>query len=240
MTQKKVEFLIMGAQRGGTTALYSYLWRHPETQMSKYKETLFFDNYYLSVAESKREDFYHSHFSDTSKVWGEATPSYMYHVLCYPRIKEYNPNMKMLFMLRDPCDRAYSHWQMNLDDKKKIRLGDDPGHLQRSLYATWIKKIMDYFPKKQMLFIKNEELMNDPNGTMLKVFAFLGLGASFFVRPLKVILAPRNAGDGISVMQRNQRKMPKTLRKITIPVFLEDIKALEKITKWDLTSWKTI
>ena len=112
----KVDFLIVGAQKSGTSALDEYLRGHSEIQMAKRKEAHFFDvenNFVSRVDYSK----YHALFEDdcgrTRK--GEATPIYMYWYEAPKRIWEYNPNMKLMAVLRNPIDRAFSHWNMERD-----------------------------------------------------------------------------------------------------------------------------
>jgi Sulfotransferase domain len=129
-----VNFLIVGTQKGGTTALAKFLSTHPQVCIAPVKEVHFFDydqNYlgdgspWLGVPQniahptpqtsnSKPQDRYHSFFPNYSHqpVVGEATPIYMYFPWIAERIKTYNPSMKLIILLRHPVERAYSHYQM--------------------------------------------------------------------------------------------------------------------------------
>jgi len=126
-----VDFVIGGTQKGGTTALDAYLREHPEICMATKqavsssrghpeirtagkKEVHFFDN--EDYFSNGKPDYskYHRRFNPEKahQVLGEATPIYMYWNDSPRRIWEYNPKMKIIVLLRNPIDRAYSHWNM--------------------------------------------------------------------------------------------------------------------------------
>jgi len=105
------DFLIGGAQKAGTTALYTYLSTHPEIAATSEKEHHFFNcekNYAKGMA------FYQSLFPITSEhqLTFDASSGYLADAKSPARIHDYNPNIKIIFLLRDPVDRAYSAWQM--------------------------------------------------------------------------------------------------------------------------------
>jgi len=104
-------FLIIGTQKAGSTALHSYLSRHPSIRPATTKEIHFFSSDSLY---SKGLDYYHSKFPLTNdgSLFIDASPSYLANNVAYKRIYEYNPEIKMIALLRDPVDRAYSAWNM--------------------------------------------------------------------------------------------------------------------------------
>lgn len=111
------DFLIVGAQKAGTTSLHYYLNQHPKLIGSKPKEVGFFsrDGHY-----QKGRKWYESAFKDISNpfkkgMYFEATPEYMYRSFSAERIYNYNPNIKIIILLRDPVKRAYSSWNMYRD-----------------------------------------------------------------------------------------------------------------------------
>ena len=110
---RKVDFIIAGVQKSGTTALFSYLCEHNEICMSDKKEIHFFDRrrYFILFPNYL---FYHSNFSNfkSQKLIGEATPIYIYWKKAIERLVRYNPNIKLIIVLRNPITRAYSHWNM--------------------------------------------------------------------------------------------------------------------------------
>ena len=110
----KPAFLIIGAQKCGTTALASYLPRHPRIQPSCRKEIHFFDR---DIAHARGYAWYHGHFPLPCEMGRraltfDATPSYLYRPKSALRIYEYDPNIKLIVLVRDPVDRAYSQWNM--------------------------------------------------------------------------------------------------------------------------------
>src|SRR5580765_8161584 len=121
---QKVGFVIAGTQKGGTTALASYLYEHPEICVAGAKEVHFFDTDSLFRAGTVPDyAAYHARFhpAGRERILGDATPIYMYWEPAPQRIWQYNPAMKLIVILRDPAARAFSHWNMqrtkNLDPR---------------------------------------------------------------------------------------------------------------------------
>jgi hypothetical protein len=104
-------FMIIGAQKAGTTALYSFLSQHPGILATKPKEIHFFncENRY-----SQGLEFYHAHFplTETKQMTFDASPGYLSNPLAAKRIYTYNPHIKIIIILRDPVKRAFSAWNM--------------------------------------------------------------------------------------------------------------------------------
>jgi hypothetical protein len=112
----KVNAFIMGAQKGGTTALFEFLASHSEISAGK-KEPHYFDSGEFPKDSNKRMDHseYHARFPQMdSPCCLEATPIYMYWRPVRDRLYRYNPEAKLIFLLRRPWDRAHSHWRMNV------------------------------------------------------------------------------------------------------------------------------
>jgi hypothetical protein len=110
---KRLEFILAGAQKSGTTALHYCLSRHPNITMGDQQEIHFFDNDALFVSEVDYEEL-HKHYPllGPSTIAGDCTPSYIYHKPAVERIWKYNPESKLLILLRNPVDRAFAHWNM--------------------------------------------------------------------------------------------------------------------------------
>ena len=106
-------FLIIGAMKSGTTALYYYLEQHPQVYMSPVKEPNFFCSEENSDGDfATRLGAYQDLFRDVSgeKAIGEASHCYLYEPEAAARIQEYITDAKLIAVLRDPVDRAYSHF----------------------------------------------------------------------------------------------------------------------------------
>jgi len=111
----KPEFLIIGVQKGGTTSLYYYLSHHPSILAASAKEVCFF--YDDKKYDRGGEWYLRTYFSNITnenrrKLCFEATPEYIYYPVCPERIYSYNKKMKMIVILRDPVERAFSSWNM--------------------------------------------------------------------------------------------------------------------------------
>lgn len=271
----RVNFLIAGAQKSGTSALDSYLRLQPEVCMAGRKEVHFFDNErifsektdfsspkrffpwfglegcYLSDPENfsgDKYDLYHSFFSPKppQRVYGEATPECMYWYDAPRRIWEYNPEMKLIIILRNPIERAYSHWNMRRlrpKDKRENRpfriaveretktiphslpLQFKERYIDRGFYTDQIRRIWHYFPKEQTLFLKNEELRHDLQTTMNKVCDFIGVDRLKNLQQQEVFSKPYE--NSLSNQDRNFLKN----------IYKMEIKKLEHLLNWDCSNW---
>ena len=195
-------FLILGAQKAGTTALYAYLRWHPEITGPSFKEVSFFDRHY-----AKGERWYRAHMPVRRRsLVGEASPSYLFHPLAPERVAGMLPGARLIALVRNPVDRAFSHYQ------HEVALGREPlsfedavdredermqGELERMLrdpsyfslawwnytyvargcYAEQLERWFAAFPRKQLLVLFTEELSADTAATYRRVLDFLGVTA---------------------------------------------------------------
>jgi hypothetical protein len=181
-------FIIVGTAKGGTKSLLNYLSQHPDIYTASV-ETHFFDRDY------KKGLGYYSKFFDGwngEKAIGEKTPKYMFSSEAPKRIYELNPDMKLIFLLRDPVSRAYSNYihsyragielysfetriknEINPNEGSNRFNLNDVEYIKRGKYAEQIRRYMKYFNKKNMLFIISEEFWNNETGTVKKVCDFL-------------------------------------------------------------------
>jgi hypothetical protein len=198
MTEPMANFLIVGTQKGGTTALNEYLKLHPEIGLPKRKELHFFDQD-IGAPDGKliSYDAYERHFElvEDRPARGEATPSYMFWPGSIERIAYYNPDMRIIACLRHPTDRAFSHWRMEIGrHHENLTFADaiGPGrrrldgipnykvlrrftYVERGFYAWQIKRILNHFLPTQVLILLNEELHTDHKATLRKVTEFLSV-----------------------------------------------------------------
>src|SRR5580704_45358 len=174
---ERLDFILAGAQKSGTTALHYFLSKHPNITMGDQQEIHFFDNDALFVSEVDYEEL-HKHYPPLapSTIAGDCTPSYIYHEPAAERIWKYNPNIKLLILLRNPVERAFAHWNMQrfrgrepLDffdavREEKTRIAGAPptearrfAYLERGFYGRQLERIFKFFPREQIKAVKFDD-----------------------------------------------------------------------------------
>ncbi|MFY7806283.1 MAG: sulfotransferase [Limnoraphis robusta] len=203
-------FLIIGASKAGTTALYEYLKQHPQIYMSPMKELRFFaiegqnlnfcgpwDQVEIDRYSIKTLEAYQQQFQDVSDeiAIGEASPWYLYSEQACQRIKYHIPNVKLIAILRDPVERAYSHFSMHvlqgrepLNDftqaieQEEIRIQNNWGwawhYINRGLYYGQLKRYFNTFDQSQIKVYLYRDLKNNPVALLQDIFQFLDVDAS--------------------------------------------------------------
>lgn len=184
----KPTFLCIGVQKGGTTSIINYMNQHPDIYMVD-KELHFFD--YIELNRTSIAN-YESNFIPNGKlIIGEKTPSYCYLRYAINRIHFYNPNIKLIILLREPIARAYSQYNMfhakHLNNfleyilpEKNIALKNidvnyrDKYHIVRGFYDEQIMYILSKFPRKNLYIGIAEEIQKNKQLEYNKIFKFLG------------------------------------------------------------------
>lgn len=202
----KVSFLVAGVQKGGTSALFEYLRAHPGLALPDVKEAHHFDDEERVDWSAPDHAAYHALFPDDGRLWGEATPIYLYWPPALERIARYNPAMKLILMFRDPVARAWSQWRMEYAKRKetepfawciregRARMADArpfPGfhrvwsYVERGFYGGQLARALALFPREQLLLLRSADLKADPDGVLARITGFLG------VAPFAGPVAPR-------------------------------------------------
>lgn len=204
-------FLVIGAQKAGTTALYYYLKQHPQIYMSPEKEPHFFalegeaidfrgprDKEILNDIAVTEPETYHELFKGVSdeKAAGEASAVYLYSAKACNRIEHYVPEAKMIAILRDPAERAYSSFLHMVRDgrepledfgralrEEEARIRDNWGPIwhykQAGFYCGQLKRYFETFDREQIRVYLYEDLKDDPGGTLKAIFQFLEVDDTF-------------------------------------------------------------
>jgi hypothetical protein len=208
------DFLIIGAARSGTTSLYQYLVQHPSIEPCVVKQLHFFDEYYY-----RGIDWYRVNFPTIIKKFeiekikkikfltGEATPYYLQYPHAPRRVYELNPNMKLILVLRNPVDRAFSHYKRKFrngsevlsfeevteqeqsrikGEMKKMEQNDNYfshifhrlSYITAGLYAIHLKRWLQYFPMNQIIILENEEFLKETPKLYNQTLKFLDLSKS--------------------------------------------------------------
>lgn len=189
---KKPHFLIIGAQKAGTTNFWWILNQHPEIAMTPRKEL----HYFLRHTEYPDHEWYSSQFVDDGRITGEATPSYCFWPGAIEKINEYDSDMKLIMLLRDPVKRAISQYWMEFQanhehlpisvalrglSNRQFSVHSTSwqhglyhhSYLERGLYHIQIDRILEFFPKEQLHIQLLEDFMVAPNTVMAEVAEFL-------------------------------------------------------------------
>lgn len=180
---------LVGVVRGGTTSLWAYLDQHPEIFMAPVKEPHFFTQASPALAPVYDEHAYLNLFAGAQEaVRGEASASYFADSATPAQIKRVSPKAKILVSLRDPVERAYSHyWQQVTfgeetrsfpeaveEDLAGIRREGLDGYVRRGFYSEQLQLYLDTFGEYvHVVFF--EEMTRDPVSVMRDVFAFLAV-----------------------------------------------------------------
>ena len=205
------DFLIIGAQRCGTTSLYNYLTAHPRIAPAITKEVHYFDLFF-----ARGIAWYRAHFPSIISmhrgaltprqglITGEASPYYIFHPLVPERVAGAIPRVKLLVLLRNPVDRAYSHYHhevrmgvetLSFEDalrREAEELNDETGridpsqggysfshqhysYLARGIYSDQLEAWTRHFPKEQLLTLGTEDFNNDPAAILRRGLNFLEL-----------------------------------------------------------------
>jgi hypothetical protein len=179
--------LIIGAGKSGTTSLHEYLGVHPEIAMSQPKEL----KYFSADDWRSRVPRYESHFPAQAPMRGESSPGYtMFPFLpsVAERIHELVPDAKLLYVVRDPVERAIAHYTefvaLGFEDRP-ITMAltdlDDPAnpYLCASRYATQLHRFLELFDEAQILVIDRDDLLDRRDATLREAFAFLEVDPDF-------------------------------------------------------------
>ena len=186
------DFIGIGAMRAGTSWLRKQLDRHPELWTATPKELHYFDRHFTD-----RDEDYAAHFAGApaGAVAGEITPAYA--ILPAPKIataKAWMPDLKLLFMLRDPVQRAWSHARKDFPkfhDKpaeeagvdELIAFADQPQVAARSDYLTCLRAWLAHFDSDQLWCGFLDNAAADPAATLTNLFTFLGVDPSKGIDP---------------------------------------------------------
>lgn len=259
------DFMIIGGKRCGTTSMHDYISRHPLVaplfpRAQKIKGVHFFDtNYHRGGA------WYRSHFPSrpylsrlgkehgVRAISGEASPYYLFHPHAARRARADVPDAKLVVLVRNPVDRAYSHYRERvrhgaedlsferaLDEEEERVAGEEDRMLADETYNSWphenlsyfqqgryaraLERWFDEFPRERFLFLISEDVFDDPEAAYRKLTAFLGLPQLAVPRFEKLNYHPGSP-------------MAEPTRASLTQRYSEDNRRLEEMLGLDLSSW---
>ena len=233
-----IDFIIMGAQKCGTTALSLNIGKHPDIYLDSNPDPKISEIHFFDINWKKGIEWYKKKFDYSKKMVGEKTPDLMYLDYTFPYIQSVNPYIKIIIILRDPIERAYSAWKLMKKHFNESRTFEEAIHdelnnpydenitfytstihyLKRGLYYMQIIKIMQWFSKDNILILISEDVKRNLNLEYNKVYSFLNLNA--FEADYKLEFESNNK----SLID------PKIYIKL-IDFYKKDVKKLEKLLK---------
>jgi hypothetical protein len=196
------DFVIIGAQRSGTTSLYDYLLRHPQVIPAHKKEVHFYDLHHARGVEWYRANFPLRWQMRDGRITGEATPNYLVYPQAAERLHAVTPNAKLIALLRNPVDRAHSAWRLrsmegsetasfeealaremeqadtdvsDMRDPRKVGRFLRFLYLAKSRYPEQLERWWSLFARDQMLIVQSEELFTHPDKALGAIADFLAI-----------------------------------------------------------------
>lgn len=250
MNHRLPDFIIGGAPRSGTTWLYRALDRHPEIYMAKPTppEPKFFlvDELYAAGIEHYSRQW----FSDTGgkRILGEKSTNYLESKVAAERIQKHIPDVKLIFVLRDPVERAISNYRWSKMNKmenqdletalileqqrernlsERLRYSRPHAYFSRGLYADHLESYLSLFPRDNILCLRFELLTETAEAFLSQVHRFLG-----------VEVRPSGASEFGKVNEaRNEEDVPGNIREKLRTAYAEPNRRLYRILGAEFGEW---
>ena len=206
MKIRPLDFLVIGAHKSGTTTLFQYLRHHPRIFLPPEKEIAFFSNesWFTQGWDVFAEEFFSQASDDV--LLGKVTPQYMAHSQVPQRIREAMPDVKLIALLRNPVDRAFSHFRMAVRTNSENRPFEQviseakkedtlTGYLSLGEYGRILSRYRQYFPMDRLLILFADDLETRPQFVLDSIARYLGVDSH----------TPKNLGTRYHVGGTSQR-----------------------------------
>jgi hypothetical protein len=210
--------------KAGTTSLHQYLSEHPEIFMSKDKELNFFNT---SLNWSKGVDWYKEQFDEAYKVRGETSPNYTKWEGTAERVHSILPNIKLVYLLRDPVTRFVSQCNDSKEDPNilidDLKKGKQTEIFTNGLYHKWYQEYLEFYSKSNILLITSEALRSQKKETLTTIFKFLNVDANAYnydqlqtVNETHITSNKKIASGSVQIL--NKTKSFHAIKKIAAPI----------------------
>ena len=238
-THNPASFIITGSPRSGLGTIYHALEQHPALQVICKDENPHFANDALFGVGNPSNQRYDQHYVDYGEdlLHGEISSAYLTHPYAISRIHRYNPDIKLVIILRNPAMRTYSQWQYataqgletasftDILTTTAQSVEDMTAYQRNSLYGYHVSHILQYLDPHQVLFLKSDDLKEDPEVAMYRLFQFIG------VPYLDLDLTAQNIGSYASSLTAETYNQ-------MMEAYTSDVKTLESLVGLDCSSWK--
>lgn len=246
----RLDLVVPGVQKGGTTSLHAWLAGHPDFQAPRRKELHLFDDETRDWAVPPDADL-DAWFDGPAegRLRFDVTPVYVFWPEAMERIARYAPRVRLVCLFRDPIERAWSQWCMLHDRQQEplsfseaIREGrsrlppDQPSayawreysYVERGFYAPQVRRLQALFPPEQMLLLRSEDLADDHAATLARIAQFLGV-RPFPDGPPKREHTRHTRYDGLSMTAQDRR--------LLADLYAPDLDAFARLTGLDVGHW---
>lgn len=247
----KPTFLVIGTARAGTTTLHQYLLEHPEVYVPKNKRPE--PHFFLKDDEySKGFNYYCKKYFDNSnqKAIGEISTSYLYQPWVSERMYRHLPNIKLVCILRNPIERAYSNYWHTVksglesisfneavkNEKERIKTTPESlkqiapyAYIDRGYYFKQINNYLNFFCKDQLLIILFKDFIEKSEESLKKIFKFIDVDETFI---------PKSLGKILNISTNNNEPIVYETRQYLYNCFKEDINKLSDLLKVNLDDWR--
>ncbi|HZU51415.1 MAG TPA: sulfotransferase, partial [Sphingomicrobium sp.] len=245
----RVGIFIGGVQKAGTTSLHSYFMEHPALLAPRKKETHFFDNETVDWSNRDYRTDLHNKFYPKARLGAiayDATPITIFWPPAVERILAYNPDAKFIFLFRDPIERAFSHWRMEIERNAEslpfsaaIREGRERlnglpelhwdyrvyTYVERGFYGHQVERLLRQVPRDQLLFLSSTELATKPSAVLATIADFLSIEPFPETSPRRVFV-----GSASTELAEGDVEYLST-------IFSEDTQRFAALTDLDVSDW---
>lgn len=246
--ERRIDFIVCGVQKAGTTTLDRLLRSHTSLVLGLKKEIHFFD---LSPTDWARPDYapYHAFFPDwdPAKKRGEVTPSYIFLPGVLERIRDYNPTIRLVAAFRNPIDRAFSGWRMErsrgaeplsfaeaVREQGRKRLIESAqaarsySYVERGFYGQQLKRLLALFPREAFLPLDFDELATDQRALLSRLLMHLGVAPMVGHPAIQALPGPPD---------KQLSEMGADDRRYLAELYADDVATFRKLSGLPLSGW---
>lgn len=247
LNNRIVDFIIVGGQRCGTTSLSLNISKHPDIYINNNKNPEIGEIHYFDLNWKKGIEWYKKQLKfekNKNKIIGEKTPNLSYLENTHPYMQNVNPFLKIIFILRNPIERAYSQWKLNkknnneklsfskavsfelknLKNQNKTFHTINKHYIGRGFYYKQLKNLLKWFPKDNILILISEKTKLNMKEEYNKVYNFLN------------IQELDNTKYDLEYVSSNKSKIDSTVYKKLVDIYKKDVESLEKVIGFK-TGW---
>jgi hypothetical protein len=186
MSDFRVNFMLIGAQKAGTTSLSHQLAQHPQVAFCYHKEPDFFSRH--ADWQARLPEYHQLYQVAPGKVYGEGSTTYTW-IPEYPdtaaRLHAYNPHLKLIYIMRQPVERTISHYLHHLQRArtrfpKEVEIFEVPTYINHSRYAMQLRPYLELFPRHALQPVIFEEYIQNPLAALHAIAAHIGVDPAGF------------------------------------------------------------